>query len=90
MMKCSKIPQEPSHANGTNDEAKKNGDSAQDQKSMTISDFMEHLERLQGVSNVASRLSELLREQINSLSHTIPIQRGHEMVWYSTSLLVAS
>jgi len=46
--------------------------------SITTPDIREHLERLQGVSSVASKILSLLGEQIASVSATIPIQRGNE------------
>ena len=47
---------------------------------MTTIQLKEHLMGLRGISTVASKLFNLLGEQITSASHTIPIQRGIEIV----------
>ena len=61
------------------DVSRKNGEIAQ-QGPITTPDIRAHLERLQGVSIVASKIFTLLGEQITSVSSTIPVQRGHETV----------
>lgn len=96
MMKCqqgrprrSSNAPDPSGPNANNDPPEKNEEPVKGQAAsppMTASDFRNHLEGLRGISAVASKLFVLLGEQITSASHTIPVERGHEMVRRSTHL----
>lgn len=63
-----------------NASTKNNGSTTQGQASITTHDLKAHLERLQEVSAVASKIFRLLGEQITAASLTIPVQRGHETV----------
>ena len=66
----------------------KNGETTQTQEGGVIAigpDLQEHLQKLQEVSAVASKIFALLGEQITSASYTIPVQRGYETVQYSNS-----
>lgn len=85
IMKPPPNPQRSSGVNANaNASAKKNGATTQVQWEglITTPDLQAHLERLQGVSVVASRIFALLGEQITSVSSTIPVQRGHETVYF--------
>jgi len=53
---------------------------AQVQDPITTPELRDHLERLRGVSTVASKILSLLGEQISSASAIIPVQRGHDSV----------
>ena len=53
---------------------------------VTTAELREHLKGLQGISAIASKLFVLLGEQITAASHTIPIQRGNDIVHHLTSL----
>lgn len=56
----------------------KNGETAQGP--LSTPELREHLEGLLAISTIASKLFNLLGDQLTSASHTIPIQRGCDIV----------
>ena len=50
------------------------------QEPLTLDEVQLHLERLQGVSTVATKLFTLLREQIAAVASTAPVQKGRKTV----------
>ena len=82
-MKCPPKTQRPPNmdADGTSSSRSNGlGGTAQEKARLTTTDLREHLETLQVVSSIASKVFSLLGEQMESISSTIPLQRGQETV----------
>ena len=48
------------------------------QEPLTLDEVQLHLERLQGVSTVATKLFTLLGEQVAAVASTAPVQKGRK------------